>query len=128
MNARCALHSEAAAVDVCARCGRFVCGDCLELRDDRPLCADCANRPESRVPIRGYKGLALALVGLILMPAGLCAVLPLALLAIVVGVRDVVAIRRGRGADADLKLAHGAWICGVLLIIAGLVLTVLKLR
>ena len=30
--ARCATHSDVAAVDVCRRCGKFLCGECVEDR------------------------------------------------------------------------------------------------
>ena len=42
--ARCATHAEVAAVDVCQRCGKFLCGDCIELVSDDSFCADCAAR------------------------------------------------------------------------------------
>ena len=42
--ARCGAHAEVAAVDVCQRCGRFLCGDCVELLDEEVYCAECAAR------------------------------------------------------------------------------------
>jgi hypothetical protein len=40
--ARCGTHPQAAAVDVCTRCGRFVCAACDELGpDEQAYCAPC---------------------------------------------------------------------------------------
>jgi hypothetical protein len=38
------VHAEFAAVDVCKRCGRFLCGECLELVGEDPYCGDCVKR------------------------------------------------------------------------------------
>lgn len=43
-SARCAQHSETPAVVACARCGTFLCGDCVELRAEESYCQDCARR------------------------------------------------------------------------------------
>lgn len=53
MDARCASHSEAAAVALCSRCGAFLCGACVELREEAAWCAACVetlrlNAPPSR--------------------------------------------------------------------------------
>ncbi|MBL8951268.1 MAG: hypothetical protein JNK82_10855 [Myxococcaceae bacterium] len=42
--ARCGSHAEVAAVDVCQRCGRFLCGDCIELVREEVYCSSCAPR------------------------------------------------------------------------------------
>ena len=51
-SARCAKHVEAAAIDVCQRCGSFVCGECSNIRDEDVYCGDCAllldRRPSGR--------------------------------------------------------------------------------
>ncbi|MBJ6760306.1 hypothetical protein JGU66_05995 [Myxococcaceae bacterium JPH2] len=39
--ARCAEHPERGAVVTCARCGRFLCGDCLEVQSEDALCGAC---------------------------------------------------------------------------------------
>ncbi len=47
--ARCAKHP-VAAVDVCQRCGAFVCGECVNIRAEDVFCGDCArllDRPRS---------------------------------------------------------------------------------
>ena len=49
--ARCAKHAEAAAVDLCQRCGSFVCSDCIEIRKEEVYCQSCAailDRPPSK--------------------------------------------------------------------------------
>lgn len=43
--ATCPQHPGVLAVDVCERCGRFVCAECLVLRTERVLCAACAAIP-----------------------------------------------------------------------------------
>jgi hypothetical protein len=42
MSSECARHPGVAAVDICSRCGTFVCGDCVEYQgDDVPFCQPC---------------------------------------------------------------------------------------
>jgi hypothetical protein len=41
--AHCGKHPEVAAVELCTRCGTFLCGDCVEyVRDETAACSDCA--------------------------------------------------------------------------------------
>lgn len=41
--AHCGKHPAVAAVELCARCGTFLCGDCVEyVRDEIAACSDCA--------------------------------------------------------------------------------------
>ncbi|MGV3622951.1 MAG: hypothetical protein ACO1OB_19180 [Archangium sp.] len=41
--AHCGKHPAVAAVEICTRCGTFLCGDCVEyVRDEKPACSDCA--------------------------------------------------------------------------------------
>ncbi len=43
MSSECARHPGVTAVDICSRCGTFVCGDCVEYQgDDVPFCQSCA--------------------------------------------------------------------------------------
>ena len=44
--ARCGLHGDVAAVDLCKRCGRFLCGDCVQLVGEDAYCADCLGKLE----------------------------------------------------------------------------------
>ncbi|MFT3706271.1 MAG: hypothetical protein QM817_01265 [Archangium sp.] len=38
----CGNHPTMAAVEICTRCGKFVCGDCVEyFREETPACANC---------------------------------------------------------------------------------------
>ncbi|AGC41847.1 hypothetical protein MYSTI_00497 [Myxococcus stipitatus DSM 14675] len=41
LEARCASHAQATAVATCARCGGFLCGECLEVEDAAPYCEPC---------------------------------------------------------------------------------------
>ncbi|MFI5308251.1 MAG: hypothetical protein ACHQ53_12900 [Polyangiales bacterium] len=44
-NARCAVHADAAAVAVCARCGDYHCAACHKRVGGRALCATCRRLP-----------------------------------------------------------------------------------
>ena len=39
--ARCGNHPSVAAVEICKRCGTFLCGDCLDYAGDDPYCSKC---------------------------------------------------------------------------------------
>jgi hypothetical protein len=40
--ATCGNHSGVAAVEICTRCGTFLCGDCVEyFKDEIPACENC---------------------------------------------------------------------------------------
>jgi hypothetical protein len=70
MEPRCGLHPDQLAVEVCARCGAFLCGGCLVLADEAS-CAPCALRARRalrRTRVRWTVGLV---VGLALAAAGL---------------------------------------------------------
>lgn len=62
MSSECARHPGVAAVDLCARCGAFVCGDCVEYqRDQVPTCLPClALVREVPAPVRAKGSTALA--------------------------------------------------------------------
>jgi hypothetical protein len=112
--ARCATHASVAAVDLCQRCGRFLCGECVELVGEDAYCADCAARvnvPASKLARAGlivtgvswlaFGGFAfgyrapLFLIGLVLVPGpGALAALTLAAL-------------EWRRMKAGLSAAHG---------------------
>jgi len=59
--ARCGTHASVAAVDVCQRCGRFLCGDCVELVREEVYCSECAARMD--VPASPAAKGALAITG-----------------------------------------------------------------
>lgn len=96
--ATCPLHSSALAVDVCERCGRFVCGDCVVLRDERTLCTECAAAPASASP-RATLALVLGLLGFV------CCV-PLSMAAVAVGRVEERAIDRGDAPREGLRRAR----------------------
>jgi len=43
-DARCAVHARSRALDVCSRCGAFVCAECVGSRFGTVLCAGCLQR------------------------------------------------------------------------------------
>ncbi len=57
---RCANHPDVSAVEICSRCGSFVCGACLEYTKDEPpvpRCTACVRRELSlRGPGRAGRG------------------------------------------------------------------------
>ena len=96
--ATCPLHPGVLAVDVCERCGRFVCGDCTVLRDERTLCTECAavaTSPSARAT------LALVCGGL-----GFVCGAPLSLAAIALGRIEERAIDRGEAPREGLTRAR----------------------
>ncbi len=138
--ARCAQHPEQAAVDVCQRCGAFVCADCTEIRREDVYCSRCAplmDRPPSkRVRTVFWLGAGwLPLLGVLLwvgfrtgfgLPFGLATLLtPLewgVLLAL--GLQELGARRRGEsGPSGRGYLGWGFGFLGLQLAsVAGLVL------
>ena len=57
--ARCALHPEVGAIDVCQRCGNFVCPTCVEVTEADIFCTTCA--PLLAKPVSGRLKVVLAL-------------------------------------------------------------------
>lgn len=106
--ARCGTHGAVAAVDLCQRCGRFLCGDCVELVRDEVYCADCAARLDlppgllaksallmtlgaySAAALLAFAPSPLAFVGLVIVPG------PVALAALVVAIIEWRRIKGGR--------------------------------
>ncbi|MFZ5445247.1 MAG: hypothetical protein ACOZQL_34975, partial [Myxococcota bacterium] len=42
VGATCGKHAGVAAVEICARCGTFLCGECVDyFREDTPVCEAC---------------------------------------------------------------------------------------
>lgn len=42
VGATCGKHASVPAVEICSRCGTFLCGDCVEyFREDTPACEAC---------------------------------------------------------------------------------------
>ncbi|MHB8877400.1 MAG: hypothetical protein ACYC8T_27220 [Myxococcaceae bacterium] len=67
LKASCPSHPSRAAVAICGRCGKFVCGDCLELAGEVSLCLDCHGRARGGwASGTATASLVLGIVGLIL--------------------------------------------------------------
>lgn len=72
MTSECARHPGVTAVDICSRCGTFVCGDCVEYQgDDVPFCQPCVALVRA-VPatVRSRLTVAFAAPGLAMLVAG----------------------------------------------------------
>lgn len=73
VNAVCARHAQAGAVEICSRCGAFLCGECvLYVREVVPTCAACRPFVENEGPASraAWAGLAAAALGLGLIVSG----------------------------------------------------------
>ncbi len=70
--ARCARHPSV-AVDVCARCGSFVCAMCAEISaSDEVYCAECypkLNKPSSKARTYVIGGVGLVVLALVILVA-----------------------------------------------------------
>lgn len=93
--ATCPQHPALAAVDVCSRCGRFVCNGCaLNFGDpgqEKTVCTECAPRLASLFS-GSWVAVASAIVGFVSLGCGL-----LGPVAIVLGVVDLVRAARADG-------------------------------
>ncbi len=106
-DARCAVHPEVAAVEICSRCGGFVCSECLELEEQSVLCPSCLNRSGSRGAASGR-----AIASLILGILGLnCGFLP-GIIGLVLAVQELAAIEQGSAPPGGRNLARGGKILG----------------
>jgi hypothetical protein len=105
--AHCAVHAEKAAVELCSRCGAFVCADCLELLNDTPYCQSCLERV-------GVKRQASrqSLVALVLTIAGFnCGFLP-GIAGLVLAYRELARINRGEAPESGRNYAKVAKVLG----------------
>lgn len=107
--ATCPRHAGVLAVDVCERCGRFVCGDCVSFRGEKTWCSECALQPAS-ASRRATAALIVALAGCFFC-------LPLSLLAIALGRVEQLAIERGEAPREGLGRARWALRLGVLQVV-----------
>ncbi len=112
LEARCPRHPESAAVELCVRCGSFVCTACVVPRQGESYCVDCAQR----LPPIGGSWLAVIAGILSFLSLG-CA--PLGLVAMVLAGIDLVRISSGRkwgrqGLQLDL-IAIGLSVIGIIL-------------
>ncbi len=123
--AACANHPGTAAVDVCERCGTFICGGCLEIDPIHGgvMCGRCLER-------RGQKASGRAIASLILGIVGLqCGLLP-GIVGLILATQELGAIERGESNEASKSMAKGGQILGfinvglLLLIVIGVVIAV----
>ncbi|QSQ11486.1 hypothetical protein [Myxococcus landrumensis] len=64
LEARCASHAQATAVATCARCGGFLCGECLEVEDAAPYCEPCVAWRRKNDRVSGLSWAVMVLGGL----------------------------------------------------------------
>ena len=113
--ATCPVHVAVPAVEVCERCGRFVCGDCLQFaRDGMALCTACFATPHGR-STRSAIALGLVLAGFV----G-CA--PLGLVGVILAWVELRAIERGEAAAASTARLRWALGLGLAQLAAGALL------
>lgn len=109
--ATCPEHSGSLAVDVCQRCGRFVCPVCLVLRGEVAWCSACAALPHG-VSKRAWAALGFSLIGFVSCGLVIYAPVPLWLVtagvAFVLGVVEQRAIVSGASSAAGLRIARWA--------------------
>jgi hypothetical protein len=100
--ARCAHHPERAALDVCQRCGAFICFDCIRSVTAIVYCQACPARLTASRPVSGsiWVALALAWVGF--------AVFPCALGGLGLAWWELHRIQTGRGPREGHRLARAA--------------------
>jgi hypothetical protein len=77
MNARlatgalCAAHPELTAVDLCARCGSFLCSECVDFAGDQTYCAACLKVVTNRASRPARLSVVVSVLGVLGMLAGL---------------------------------------------------------
>ena len=132
--AMCSVHATARAVDVCARCGRFTCEACADvgLDGETSFCVDCRGRLTEGAPspratravVFGVLALAclvtfigipnvpilaksywVRILGLSLL--GACPVL--AIISVVLGLREARAVRANAAALSSLRRVRWAY-------------------
>jgi hypothetical protein len=124
--ARCGVHVEVAAVDLCKRCGRFLCGDCVELAGEDAFCADCAKRqvgPASSMATAAMWLAAASVLVLVVPPLSIIDVVT-APSAAVVGAVELFLISRGRSSPRGRVRAVIALVVGglVSLLVVGVII------
>jgi hypothetical protein len=114
----CGVHPKERAVDVCARCGTFLCFGCVLSLMGTVYCAPCVDKlnappPPEPVPSRVYGYLWLSILGFILPP--------FALLALVLGTVERRWIHKGTAPAAGDRLARLAVSLGLFGVLVSLV-------
>lgn len=116
--ARCAQHPDTSAVDVCQRCGAFVCGTCVNIREEDVFCPSClpflastrSNRKVRAAVMLGFATPAFLLLSMFLRRFGIW--LLAAGLLCFLGALLIMIIERSRRAKAPDNRARGyhlAW-------------------
>lgn len=112
--ARCGVHVEVPAVDLCKRCGRFLCGECVELAGEYAFCADCAKRRDGPPSILAKLALSAGAASLLLLFSGSASVLDVIVAPSAVVMASIELFRMSRGrtsprgrTPATLALALG---------------------
>ncbi|MDX2012180.1 MAG: hypothetical protein SFW67_18440 [Myxococcaceae bacterium] len=115
--AMCPVHVSVQAVEVCERCGRFMCGDCLQFAlDGAALCTSCFAKPHGR---SSRSGLALGLV-----LAGFSGCVPLTPIGVALAWMELRAIERGESAGDSKSGAQWALGLGLAQLGAGALLII----
>jgi len=99
---QCPVHGVPAAA-ICARCGRFACGECLRPAPDGGLCDECHARPAARLTASARARRALLFGAL-----GFHGLLPLLVAGGWLGRAELQAITRGEAPAAGRPYAQGA--------------------
>ena len=138
--ARCANHTEQGAVDVCSRCGSFICADCVQIfREEIVYCVSCFERAGvDRASTRATVAMVLSMVSALPVAVG-CLLMStfsmapavtwvvsagVAVSALVLGRLELSAIKRGDAPQggrgrAGVALWLGAMsVLGLLLVVA----------
>lgn len=68
-DAQCATHANT-AVDVCSRCGRFLCAECVDYLDTTPLCDACLTIVTAPASLRARLSAGLPIVAILGTVAG----------------------------------------------------------
>ena len=106
----CGVHPKAPAVDVCTRCGTFVCFECVDGLAGSVYCTPCmqklsAPRAPEPASLRSQLAFGFAVAGFLLFP--------LAVVAIALGLVERWLIHRGRAPPAGERYARLATTLGV---------------
>src|SRR5579871_6794603 len=105
--ARCANHPAVAAVEICQRCGNFVCGDCLEIQEGQALCPPCFERKKEAGPAS-----ARATVSVVLGALGINCGLVWGIPGLILAHQELAAIERGDSPPGGKYLAKAGKILG----------------
>jgi hypothetical protein len=107
---RCAVHPDSPSVEICSRCGAFVCASCLEFDESErqaPYCAGCYRKEVAP----GASGRAVAALVVGIMCLSLCP--PGGLVAWLLAEQELSAIARGEAPMKGRNLARGARVLGI---------------